>query len=124
MKFSRFSRLTVALAIVVTLAAAGPSLAQLDDDSSSAIQFNFNPPGARSLGLGGAFLAVADDATAAFTNPAGLVILREREVFAEVRQTSSSVPYVDRGAGEISADGFSVSPNGTATGFGTDTING
>jgi hypothetical protein len=28
-------------------------------------------PGARSLGLGGAFVALADDATAAYANPAG-----------------------------------------------------
>ena len=124
MKFSGFSRLTVALAILVTMALAAPSLAQLDDDSSSAIQFNFSPPGARSLGLGGAFLAVADDATAAFTNPAGLVILREREVFAEVRQVSSATPFVNNGAGEFSSDGRSVNTLGTATGFGTDTLDG
>ena len=36
-------------------------------------QFSFSNPGARSLGLGGAFVALAADATAAFANPAGLV---------------------------------------------------
>jgi hypothetical protein len=36
-------------------------------------QFSFSNPGARSMGLGGAFVALADDATAAFANPAGLV---------------------------------------------------
>jgi hypothetical protein len=35
--------------------------------------------GARALAMGGAFVAVADDATAAYWNPAGLVQLRERE---------------------------------------------
>ncbi len=111
------------LAATLLVLASAPAAAQLDDDSSTAIQFNFNPPGARSLGLGGAFLAVADDATAAFTNPAGLVILRESEVFAEMRQTSSSVPFVDRGVGTISADGRTVSTTGTASGNGVDTIN-
>lgn len=36
-------------------------------------QFSFSNPGARSLGFGGAFVALADDATASFANPAGLV---------------------------------------------------
>lgn len=46
---------------------AGPAQAQLEN-----LRFNFLPPGARSLALGGAFLGLADDATAAYTNPAGL----------------------------------------------------
>ena len=113
-------RRRICLLLLLATLLALPAAAQLDDDSSSAIQFNFNPPGARSLGLGGAFLAVADDATAAFTNPAGLVILREREVFAEVRQTNSSNVYVDRGAGTFTGTG--ARSRGTASGFGTDTI--
>ena len=41
--------------------------------------------GVRALGMGGAFVAVADDATAAYWNPAGLVHLRERwETYAEM----------------------------------------
>lgn len=42
-------------------------------------------PGARSLGLGGAFVALADDATAAYANPAGLVQLVRPEISVEVR---------------------------------------
>jgi hypothetical protein len=42
-------------------------------------QFDFLNPGARSLALGSAFIAVADDATAAFTNPAGLTFLVKPE---------------------------------------------
>lgn len=37
-------------------------------------------PGARALAMGGAFIGVADDATAAETNPAGLTILTRPEV--------------------------------------------
>ncbi len=44
------------------------------------LQFSFSDPGARSMGLGGAFVALADDATAAFANPAGLVQLLRPEV--------------------------------------------
>ena len=36
--------------------------------------------GARALGMGGAFFAVADDATAAYWNPAGLAYLQRKEV--------------------------------------------
>jgi long-subunit fatty acid transport protein len=42
-------------------------------------------PGARSLALGGAFVAVADDATAAYANPSGLVQLLRSEISVELR---------------------------------------
>jgi hypothetical protein len=40
-------------------------------------------PGARALGMGGAFTAVADDATAPYWNPAGVVYLPYREVLPQ-----------------------------------------
>jgi hypothetical protein len=45
-------------------------------------------PGARSLGLGGAFVAVADDATAAWANPSGLMQLVRPEISIEGRSWS------------------------------------
>ena len=39
--------------------------------------------GARALGMGGAFVAVADDATAPYWNPAGMVYLPYREVIPQ-----------------------------------------
>jgi long-subunit fatty acid transport protein len=42
-------------------------------------------PGARSLALGGAFVALADDATAAFANPSGLMQLVRSEISVELR---------------------------------------
>ena len=56
-----------------------------DIESLSGLQFNFGNPGARSLGMGGAFLGLADDASAAEANPAGLTILRKPEVSIEIR---------------------------------------
>ncbi len=44
------------------------------------IQFNFNIPSARAVGLGGAFVAIADDATAGMANPAGLTVLTKPEI--------------------------------------------
>jgi long-subunit fatty acid transport protein len=72
--------------LVVFILAALPALAQNTDiESLSGLQFNFGNPGARSLGMGGAFLGLADDASAAEANPAGLTILRKPEVSIEVR---------------------------------------
>jgi len=56
---------------------------------------SFNPvgSGARALGMGGAFIAVADDATAASWNPGGLVQLQRPEasvVYAFVRRTEDN----------------------------------
>ena len=62
-----------------------------------AFEFSFSNPGARSMGFGGAFVALADDATAAFANPAGLVQLAASEVSLEVRHWSYSTPFTQSG---------------------------
>ncbi len=74
------------LALVICSLSALPIFAQNTDiESLSGLQFNFGNPGARSLGMGGAFLALADDASAVEANPAGLTILRKREFSLEAR---------------------------------------
>jgi long-subunit fatty acid transport protein len=82
-----------------------PAAAQnVDIEALSGLQFNFGNPGARSLGMGGAFLGLADDASAAEANPAGLTVLRKPEVSVEVRNyveqqlftTSGTYPTVVR----------------------------
>ena len=47
--------------------------------------FRINNPGARANGMGGAFIGLADDATAAYTNPAGLTVLTQPEISAEYK---------------------------------------
>jgi long-subunit fatty acid transport protein len=64
----------------------------------SGLPLDLLPPGARSLGLGGAFTAVADDATAALANPAGLTNLTAAEVSFHVRNTDATVPFLDSDA--------------------------
>ena len=62
-----------------------------------AIPFDILPPGARSLGLGGAFVGVADDATAAEANPAGMTILTRPEISLHGRYASYDVEFLDAG---------------------------
>jgi long-subunit fatty acid transport protein len=72
--------------LLATVLLALPLAAQnVDIEALSGLQFNFGNPGARSLGMGGAFLGLADDASAAEANPAGLTILRKPEVSIEAR---------------------------------------
>lgn len=59
-----------------------------DEEIFRNFQFSFLNPGARSAGMGNAFVALADDATAAEANPAGLTILTKPEVSFEFRSTS------------------------------------
>lgn len=76
-------RAGVPFVLVVLL--SGPVCALTDEEIFRDFRFNLINPGARSLALGGAFVSVADDATAAQANPAGLSFLRRYEYFAEVR---------------------------------------
>jgi long-chain fatty acid transport protein len=79
----RRSLLLIALGAILL---ALPLMAQNTDiEALSGLQFNFANPGARSLGMGGAFLGLADDATAVEANPAGLTILRKPEISLELR---------------------------------------
>jgi long-chain fatty acid transport protein len=79
-------RRTLLLTALTTIVLAMPLAAQNTDiEALSGLQFNFANPGARSLGMGGAFLGLADDATAVEANPAGLTILRKPEVSLELR---------------------------------------
>jgi len=83
------------MACLAALLAAGSVCAQTELPPT--FEFSFSNPGARSMGLGGAFAALADDATAAFANPAGLVQLVAPEVSIEGRYWSYSTPYVSGG---------------------------
>jgi len=74
------------------------------------LDFRFNNPGARANAMGGAFIAVADDATAAYTNPAGLTILTEPEVSIEFKYTKTTNKVYDEvGSQEFEDDVFNVS---------------
>ena len=89
------------------LATASSAFAITDEEGNASLQFNFSAPGARSLAMGGAFIGLADDATAAFSNPAGLVQLASPEVSFEQRLNNFTTEYVN--SGSYTADPFSTS---------------
>src|SRR5437867_12117558 len=94
-----FVLLTVSLALALPVSAQNTVI-----ESLAGLQFNFGNPGARSLGMGGAFLGLADDASSAEANPAGLTVLRKREISVELRNfeeeqlfsTSGTFPEIGR----------------------------
>jgi len=91
---------TAAAAALVAIGLAAPTCQA--QGASTITGTVFANPGARSIGLGGAFAAIADDATAAFANPAGLVQILRPEISVELRFTSSM-----NGGGFVSGQGVS-----------------
>jgi long-subunit fatty acid transport protein len=96
---------------VLMLLAAIPAHSQTGQTAQIPLQFDFLNPGARSLAMGSAFIAFADDATTAFTNPAGLTLSLRKEVSAEIRYRRLDTPYLS--SGRLS---------GTPSGEGLDTV--
>jgi long-subunit fatty acid transport protein len=94
------------------LALAVPCLGQGSEDVNAG-QFDFSLPGARSLAMGGAFVALANDATSAYSNPAGLIQLGRPEVSLEYRGWDFEATAID--------SGHSFGP---PTGNGLDTVPG
>ena len=75
------------------------------------------------MGMGGAFIGAADDASAAFTNPAGLAFLTaagKRELTAEGRFSSIETPFLAGGriSGAVTGKGIDTVPNPI---YGSDT---
>jgi long-chain fatty acid transport protein len=104
---------TLAVAVAAGLLASAPAAAITNVEANAGPQFNFVNPGARSLGMGGAFLGLADDSTAAYTNPAGLGQLSRKEWSIEARYSDFTTRSVHSGR-----------LDGTPTGVGLDTDSG
>ncbi len=68
----------IALLAVMLVAIAAPAGA-----TKYAAEFMKIPVGARAVGMGGAFSAIADDATSPYWNPAGMVYLPYKEAFLQ-----------------------------------------
>jgi long-chain fatty acid transport protein len=102
-----------ALAVLSVGVGWGVASAQTDIEANSGTQFNYSRPGTRALALGGAFVALADDGSAALTNPAGLPSLKKPEVMVEGRRFNLTSVFTDKGR-----------LIGTPSGIGIDTVNG
>ncbi len=68
--------------------------AQIDSALLSKLSFNLTNPGGKSLAMGGAFTAIADDATAALVNPAGLGQLSSVQMGLSVKRIDESIGLV------------------------------
>jgi long-subunit fatty acid transport protein len=68
-------------------AAAAPAIAQTNERIYEDLDFRFVTPGARAVAMGKTFIGLADDATAAVSNPAGLSNLLEQEFSFEFTGT-------------------------------------
>ena len=106
-------RVSCIVTMVVALAALTAADVHAQSSLQFPLQFDFLNPGARSLALGSAFAGLADDATAAFTNPAGLTILTRLETSFEFRGRRFETPFLQ--GGRLS---------GSVTNRGLDTITG
>lgn len=78
--------------------AVGQKPQQTPTTGLTRIPLNLAPPGARALGMGGAFIGIADDATASEANPAGLTILSRPEVSVHYRSSAYDISLTDTNA--------------------------
>ena len=77
--------------LAMGLAWGRPAAAQTDEEFFQTFPLNFSNPGARAQAMGGAFIAVADDASSAVTNPAGLTNLTRQQAYFEYKGLSAPV---------------------------------
>jgi len=88
----RLARIAL-FAILFTLPLAG--LARADKYAGEFLRV---PAGARAVGMGGAFVALADDGSAPFWNPAGLALLGAREILYQHAEQFGGAANYDFGS--------------------------
>lgn len=110
---SKRTRILAVAGLGLALLASLPSRvnALTDEEIFRNFRFNFINPGGRAGAMGGSFIGIADDATAAAANPAGLTNLINPELFTEVRYESvanrefSTLAARDNFAFDVDMDG-------------------
>ena len=88
------NRLQSSLSLLTFFAAVSlaPAIqAGTDSPFDANLAINYQPPGARSQAMGGAFIGLADDATAAYVNPAGLVQLSNPELMTQFTSVTTGL---------------------------------
>ncbi len=86
-----FLLLTISLLLIVSTSSAG--IFSKDKAGTTGATFLKIEAGARPVAMGGAFVAVADDANTTYWNPAGLVQLKEREITAMHNEWLQGIRY-------------------------------
>lgn len=108
------------LALSLAILAAAPASA-----TKYAGEFMKIPVGARAIGMGGAFTAVTDDATAPYWNPAGMVYLPYREAMLQHAEQFGSLLNHDVGSVVVplkGEKGHLLAIGGSVIRLGTDDI--
>ena len=105
----RLMRTTIALALIFTCFVFGSSVG-VTQVEEIAIGNTFGL-GARTMGMGGAFLAVADDFTTLYWNPAGLAQIRKFELFGSVSHSEQDVETEFTRGRTAEAAGSKTRPN-------------
>ena len=85
----RLMKTTIALALMFTCFALGSRIGVAQEEEIAI--GNIFGLGARTMGMGGAFLAVADDFTTLYWNPAGLAQIRKFELFGGLSHSERNV---------------------------------
>ena len=105
----KLMKTTIALALILTCFVLGSRIgvAQVEE---VAIGNTFGL-GARTMGMGGAFLAVADEFTTLYWNPAGLAQIRKFELFSSLSHSNRDVETEFKRGRVIEANRSKTRPN-------------
>jgi long-subunit fatty acid transport protein len=105
------------LSVLAVLFPASRIDAQIESALLSKISFNLTNPGGKSLAMGGAFTAIADDATAGLANPAGLGLISTIEAGVSMKRFDDVIGLV---TARSTATGGLIAPYPTVRGGNSD----
>ena len=105
----RLMRTAIALALMFTCFVLGSSIGVAQEEEI-AIGNTFGL-GARTMGMGGAFLAVADDFTTLYWNPAGLAQIKKFELFGSLSHSERNIETEFTRGHAAEADSSKTRPN-------------
>lgn len=113
---NRITRFTTVLVMVAALAMVGSAPVQAADPGLTVLSFLKIGVGARPAGMGDAYVSVANDATATYWNPAGLLRIEHNDVVGNHQEWIQDLrhEYVSFGA-RRGKHGLGVSFNGLYT---------